>query len=287
MISVSYGELNMRGKTIQIYLPDGNPRGIKIAEITNSIGKAVFIPRSKLNDVSNRPELQGVGIYFLFGELNELGKPVVYIGEAETLIKRIKDHNKNKDFWNVAVIFGSEKDNLNKAHIKFLENYCYNKAKEINRCELENSVIPTRSTITESEEDFVLSFFDDLKMLLTTLGFPIFEELKSHKKSNSYFCKGKDALAEGEHTEEGLVVFKGSKANLIESKTAGTWVIGMRTKLKEKGILIQKDKVLEFTSDHIFNSPSAAAAVVLARRANGWIEWKNKDGKTLDGVERK
>jgi hypothetical protein len=277
----------IRGKTIQIYLPDGNPRGVKIAEITASIGKAVFIPRSKINEVSNRPELQGVGIYFLFGEQNEIGKSKVYIGEAETLITRLKQHNSSKDFWNVAVVFGSEKNNLNKAHVKYLESYCFDKAKEINRCELENSVNPTKSTITESDEDFVLNFFDDLKILLTTLGFPIFEELKSHKKSNSYFCKGKDALAEGEHTEEGLVVFKGSKANLRESKSAGSWVEGMRSKLKEKGILVEKDGVLEFTGDHIFNSPSAAAAVVLARRANGWIEWKRKDGKTLDEIERK
>ena len=35
-----------------------------------------------------------------------------------------------------------------------------------------------------------------------------------------------------------------------------------------------------------FSSPSAAAAVVLARRANGWIEWKYKDGRTLDEVKR-
>ena len=85
-----------RGKTIQIYLPDGNPRSVKIAEITTSIGKAIFIPRSKINEYSNRPELQGVGIYFLFGENNELGQPRVYIGEAEKLITRIKQHNSSK-----------------------------------------------------------------------------------------------------------------------------------------------------------------------------------------------
>jgi hypothetical protein len=276
-----------RGKTIQIYLPDGNPRSIKIAEISTSITKAIFIPRSKINEVSNRPELQGVGIYFLFGEENELDQPKVYVGEAETLITRIKQHNASKDFWNVAVVFISEKNNLNKAHVKFLENFCCNKAKEINRCELENSVNPTKSSITESDEDFVLSFYDDLKVLLTTLGFPIFEELKRHKKDKTYFCKGKGAIAEGEYTEEGLVVFKGSKANLVETSSAGQWVNSMRTKLKEKGILVQKDNLLEFTDDYVFNSPSAAAAVILARRANGWTEWKNKESKTLDEVERK
>ena len=60
----------------------------------------------------------------------------------------------------------------------------------------------------------------------------------------------------------------------------------MRRKLIENDILIQKDNIYTFTTDHIFSSPSAAAAVVLARRANGWIEWKYKDGKTLDQVKR-
>ena len=37
----------MRGKTIQIFLTDGTPRGIKLAEITSNIEQAVFIPRNK------------------------------------------------------------------------------------------------------------------------------------------------------------------------------------------------------------------------------------------------
>ncbi|NBX51527.1 DUF4357 domain-containing protein, partial [bacterium] len=36
-----------------------------------------------------------------------------------------------------------------------------------------------------------------------------------------------------------------------------------------------------------FSSPSAAAAIVLARSANGWTEWKTKEGSTLkDGEEK-
>jgi hypothetical protein len=60
----------------------------------------------------------------------------------------------------------------------------------------------------------------------------------------------------------------------------------MRNGLKESGVLIEDDGILLFTKDHIFSSPSASAAVVLARRANGWIEWKYKDGRTLDEVKR-
>jgi hypothetical protein len=276
----------MRGKTISIYIPDANPRSIKICEITNSIVKALSIPRSKLAEASKREELKDPGIYFLIGEKNEVGKPKIYIGEAEVLLTRIKQHNASKEFWNSVICFVSEKKNINKAHIKYLENFACNEAKRINKCELENNTNPTQSSLTEQDEDFVLSFFDDLKLLIGTLGFPIFEESKKDK-SNIFYCKGKDASATGEYTEDGLTVFKGSKANLEESKTAGSWVIGMRNDLKQKNVLKQEGNILIFTDDYTFSSPSASAAVVLARRANGWIEWKDKNGKTMDELIRK
>lgn len=271
----------MRGKTISIYIPDSNPKGVKICEISNSIVKAISIPRSKITDIVERVELKSPGIYFLIGEKDEINKPRIYIGEAESLLKRIKQHNAKKDFWNSVICFISEKNNINKAHIKYLENYCCNEAKRINKCNLENGVDPSRSSLTEQDEDFALSFYDDLKIIIATLGYPIFEESKKDE-SNIFYCKGKEAEATGEYNEEGLTVFKGSKANLEETKTAGSWIINMREKLLKQEILKQEENILIFTDDYIFSSPSAAAACILARRANGWLEWKDKNGLTMD-----
>ncbi len=276
----------MRGRTISIYIPDSNPRGIKVCNTQDGIVKAIFIPRNKLAEANKRKELQEPGIYFLIGEPNEIGKPSIYIGEAEVLLTRIKQHNNSKDFWNSVICFVSEKQNINKAHIKYLENHSCTQAKKVNKCQLENNTNPTQSSLTEQDQDFVMSFFDDLKLLIATLGFPIFEESKKDQ-SKTFICKGKEAHATGEYTEDGFLVFKGSKANLKETKTAGTWVTNMRNNLIEKGILKQEGSILIFTEDYSFNSPSASAAVILARRANGWIEWKNKDGKTMDEKIRK
>lgn len=277
----------MTGKTIQIYLPDGNPRGVKIAEITSSIGKAVFIPRSQINNSSERPELQGVGVYFLFGENDELGRPKTYIGEAEVLVTRIKQHNASKDFWTVAIAFLSEK-NLNKAHVKFLENYCCNKAKELNKCELENSVNPTRSALTEAEESFVLHLYEDLKILLSTLGYPIFEEIKKEKGGHFYYCKGSTADAEGEYTDEGFVVFQGSKINPDEkiAPSVKQKVMPVREKLLQEKILQKEGNTFVFTKNYLFSSPSAAATLIQGVSCNGWTAWKTKEGKTLDEIER-
>ena len=98
----------IRGKTISIYIPDSNPRGVKICEINNSIVKAVFIPRNKLDEVFNREDMKKLGIYFLFGGYD--------IGEAENLLVRIRQHNISKDFWTTSVCFTSEKNNINKEH---------------------------------------------------------------------------------------------------------------------------------------------------------------------------
>ncbi len=83
-----------------------------------------------------------------------------------------------------------------------------------------------------------------------------------------------------------LLFSKGSIANKDETKTAGTWVVGVRKKLIDDNILVPENGILIFKEDFIFGSPSAAAAAVLGRRANGWTEWKNKDGKTIDEIYR-
>lgn len=56
-----------KGKTIQIFLPDGNPRGVKIADITSRTIQTLLIPRPSIEDAATRPEIQNVGIYFLVG----------------------------------------------------------------------------------------------------------------------------------------------------------------------------------------------------------------------------
>lgn len=276
----------MRWKTISIYIPDSNPRWLKICDIQNSIVKAIYIPRNKLKTAFSREELNSPWIYFLFWDKNEIWKYIVYIWEAETIIDRLKQHNIKKDFWNSAICFISEKQNINKAHIKYLENFAYKEAKRISKCELENSVIPTQSNLIEQEEDFALSFFDDVKILISTLWFPIFDEIKK-EKINIYICKWKDWYATWNYTDDGFIVFKWSKTNLEESKTAWSWVINMRKNLIEKWLLIKKNNIYEFTEDYTFWSPSAAAAVILARRASWWIEWKDEKWDTLDKNIRK
>lgn len=277
---------NIRGKTINIFIPDSNPRGLKICDIADSIVKAIFIPRNRLKDVYKRTDLLDPGVYFLFGSEDEINKPKVYIGEAENLLTRIKQHNANYDFWNTAICFVSEKKNINKAHIKYLESYCISEAQRINRYNIKNSVNPAKPSLTEQEIDFALSFFDDLKILIAALGFPIFEESKK-KNKNRFFCKSQGIKAEGEYLEDGMTVFKGSQARLKSVPSVGKSISNLREILIDKKILVQDSNAYTFQEDYTFKSPSSAATVILASNANGWDVWKNSAGKSLDSVFRK
>ena len=274
-------------QTIQIFLPDGNPTSIKIADLTNRMIVAVLIPRNKLTDCGVRPEVRKYGIYFLFGVNEDKAKPISYIGETEDCFERLKLHNKSKDFWNYAVVVTSKSNTFTKSHVKYLEHVCIKSANEIGRYDTDNLSAPAKPYITESMEADLLDNFETIKVLLATLGFPIFEEIrKSSRKKELLYCKGKDAFAQGEMIDDGFVVLKGSKANKDETKTAGTWVTGMRKKLLDDEILTPNNGVFIFAEDFVFGSPSAAAAAVLGRRANGWTEWKDKNGNTIDEIYR-
>ena len=274
------------GKTIQIFLPDGNPRSIKIAEITSRTVQAILIPRTKIDYIFTREELNNVGVYLLIGNPEEDLKPLLYIGEAEDCKIRLKQHNSAKDFWNYAIAIISKTQYFTKTHIKFLESFMYKEATRIKRYKLDNNTNPTMPYVAEWMEADLLDNFDTIKILVSTLGFPIFDEIRTSQKTDLLYCKGKDAIASGQLTDEGFLVLKGSKGNLKESNTAGTWIINMRKRLVEENILKIEGNVYEFNSDYLFGSPSAAAGAVLGRRSNGWMDWKYKNGKTLDEVKR-
>jgi hypothetical protein len=279
--------MKTRPQTIQIFLPDGSPTSIKEAEITNRLVKAVFFPRNKINEVSKRELVNYTGVYFLFGIEEETGKNKVYIGEGEDCFKRIQSHNRNKDFWTHCVIVTTKTNEYTKTDAKFLEHYCLDKAQEVGRYKTENDTGSKKPSLSESREYDLLDNFETLKILLATLGYPMFESTrKASSNKDVFYCKGKKALATGEMIDDGFVVYKGSKANISETQGIGATPKKMRLSLKEKGIFKEVDGSYVFQEDYVFNSPSAAAASVMGRNSNGWKSWVNQDGQTLDEVKR-
>lgn len=276
------------GKTIKIFLIDGDPNGRMSCELSNWSGKAYKIPRIKVKDCADRDDLANTGVYLLFGKDDE-GKDQVYIGEAESILKRLNQQLTSKDFWNETIVFISKDDNLNKAHIKYLENRLHEIAKGANRYKVDNSIIPTQSSISESDRAEMEEFIEYIKLMVNTLGHKVFDEkreFKAKQKQATFFIKAaRGADGQGEPTSDGFVVFKGSKAATSIVNSMSPSAIQFRKKLIDEGLLIERGDFLEFTDDYIFSSPSTAAAIVMGRNANGLIEWKSKEGRTLKEFE--
>jgi hypothetical protein len=279
---------NSTAKTIQIYLPSGEPRGIRIADITTRLVKAVLIPRSELAFGKLRQELDHPGVYFLFGEDEDGAKPIVYIGQTEDARKRFDSHNKTKTFWRTVIFCVSKSQNFTQAHIRYLEWYCMQQAKEVSRYELDNGQVPPNSThVTEPMVAELLDIFDTIRMLISTLGYPVFDPIvKPTTPSHLFFVRGGGSDGKGELVEDGFVVFEGSRARIEIAPSAISTVKPQRDKLIASGVMEERDGEYIFTQDFLFSSPSTAAAVVLGRSANGWIEWKDENGQTLSDVYR-
>jgi len=284
---------NKYGKTIKFFLMDADPDGRIICELSNWTGKAYRIPRGKVKDCADREELISTAVYLLFGKAeSSTVKPKVYIGETENAYKRLVDHVSEKEFWNESVVFISKDENLNKAHIKYLESRLFELATSALRYDVQNGNTPTRSFISESDQSEMEEFIEYIKMLINTMGFKVFEPLikqrtiEGDKNEGLYIKSARGANGYGKRVADGFVVFKGSE---IAADTTSSFPKGfntLREELIENEIITNINNKLIFQSDYLFSSPSSAAAVVMGRSANGLTEWKGVKGNDLKSIEQ-
>lgn len=176
--------------------------------------------------------------------------------------------------------------------MKYLEWYSYTQTIHIDRYTVEQTV-PTKSYVPEHVIADLMDIFETTKILLSTLGYHIFDKKREHNKGlnslskeNIFYCRGKGIEAVGEYSDEGFVVFKGSQMVLEKAASMKTYA-NLRDKLILDKIVIQKNQHYVFKSDYIFKPPSEAGSVVLGRSSNGWVVWKNEEGKSMDEVIRK
>jgi hypothetical protein len=280
-----------QAKTIQIFLPDGNARGIRIADITSETVHAIQVPRSQIKDAKQRKEVHQVGTYFLFGEQSETGITPAYIGEAENCFERIVQHDSKKPFWTTAIIATSKTLSFTKTHAKYIEWFALTEAQKVKgRFSLEQ-IMPSKPYVSEPMEADLLNSFETIKVLLSTLGYPILETVEQPKMAKDFlYCTRSGASAKGEYINNEFVVFKGSVAkplaNNISDNPKRVWLVNFRKKLEEDRVISKHGAEFIFEKDYVFNTPSTAAAMIIGMSANGWVEWKDKNGKTLDELKR-
>lgn len=270
-----------------MFIFDGNPNGRIMCELSNWNGRVYKISRNELFEFSKRDDSENTGVYFLIGR-NENNFDTIYIGEAEKMLTRLKQHLKDVEYWSDCIVVISKDNLLNKAHVKYLENKFYLLAQAADRSVVINSTIPTCSSISEYDEAMLQEFISNTKLLVNTLGYKTFDTIEdsSLKRQNSqvefYIKAARGADAKGIAVSDGFAVLKGSTIAFSTVQSMSPNLIHLRTDLCEKGII---DAEYKFTKDHIFTSPSLAAAIVMGRNANGRTEWKTSDNKPLKEIE--
>jgi hypothetical protein len=281
----------MTSATIKLFLPQGEAKSLRIAEISNWTGKAIAAPRTELSDLLARKELGKAGVYILLGNDPLTDAPRAYVGEAEVVRERLKQH-KTKEFWVSAIVFVSKDENLTKAHVRYLENRLLAEAAKVNRVMLEQNQ-SGGSKLPESDREDMEVFLARIRQILPVLGSdilsPIAQPAAVSQPGGVLYCRVKGAEGRGQRNADGFVVLKGSTAVLVERKAAKKYpnVLVQRKKLIADGVLTQKGSFFVFTRDAEFSSPSAAAVVIQGGSANGLTAWKTEGGKSLKQLDEK
>ena len=275
-----------KGFSVRLFLPEGDPDGVKTVEKSNWTGKGLVIPRSLFAETRLRPELGCTGVYILVGPDENSQLPRVYVGEGDPIGPRLDQHAKNKDFWTQAIGFTSKDQNLNKAHIQFLEYKLIDMAKAAKRCVLDNANTPQPPSLSEADIAEAEGFLADVLLCLPVLGYGFFESPHAPTPTTlEFILTGKNITGKGYQATTGFVVKAGSQAVKNETKSIQAYLSDMRRSLVEQGVFIDNGHCYETIQDYTFNSPSTAAGVLLGRSANGRTEWKTVDGHTLKSIQ--
>jgi hypothetical protein len=275
------------GRSIRLFLTDGTPHGLIVADIGNWSGKVLCGPRSRIAELLRRPETSRTGVYVQIGpDPDHIGELLAYIGEADDIAARMRHHlrSDSKDFFDRVAFVVSSDEMLTKAHARYLESRLIRLAKDAGTVALTNDTAPDFNRLPEADRADMETFIDQLRTILPLVGFdlfrprrPIVAPLVAGTDSSPVFTFATGgASARARETEDGFVVLAGSTVKAATSATFQAGYRSLRDRLLADGSLVPGPSadLLTFASDVVFASPSAAAAIVAGRSASGPIEWK-------------
>lgn len=282
-----------RPTSIRIFLADGTPEGLRIVEKSNWTGRAVVANRSQLERALARSEMTQPGVYVLTGQTED-GAAKLYVGEADALGERIKQHVSGKEFWTRVVAFTSTNEGLNKANVRYLEAGLLALAKTANQWALDNGTFPAPPPLSEADRADAEWFLAEMLVIFPLLGIDAFEAASSQAAASSseqveppltLYLNERGAEGAGREVADGFVVIKGSLARAEETLSIHDYMREQRQLLQERGVLAPLDGKLVFTQDFRFSSPSTAAGVLVGGSANGRLAWKDARGKILKAIQ--
>lgn len=281
-----------QGRSLELFFVDGRPDGMLTAEVFDWTGHVLRLPRTQLAEGLKRPEASQTGVYILIGHDDD--GPLAYIGESENMAQRLKEHASARDWWDDAILITAARDGLHKAHVRYLEARLIQIARDAGQTRLENGNQPGGASLNEAHTANMESFLETLNMVLPAIRVDVFQTGRRtsppDEPTHSTDAKVEFELTMPRHGVHAtaqvagaeLVVLAGSilRADWIGDRSDKTYYWKLYDRLKSQGIIVQQDGQTILASDYAFASPSAAAAVVSGRAANGRTSWKLADGKT-------
>lgn len=120
----------------------------------------------KKEDVCRKLNTRGV---YILADDASLSRRTAYVGEAENLATRLKQHDK-ESFWSFGIAIFASNGFLEKSHIKYLEHALWKSIGDAGSYELVNKTEPTKPFV--SDPDSLDDFLETFKQFALPLGVP-------------------------------------------------------------------------------------------------------------------
>ncbi|MBR3894835.1 MAG: GIY-YIG nuclease family protein [Clostridia bacterium] len=272
-------------KKLEIIYHNGQPDGIRSIRRHLSTMTTYVIPRPLLSEAKKLSGINRPGIYYLISENDDNKIAQIYIGQTRNGVVRLDDHNRSKDFWNKAIMFLADNKTFSLDMISGLEAYAIGKAHDSKRYKVENSVNP-KYEIDEYDLPLIEEVYEEIQFIMATQGYKMDNTKVTLNEANTLHTTRNGILAFGVYDGENFEVLEGSEIDIKRKCHSATMEKQRQTALAN-GNIVCVDMKYKLTVSVSFTSPSSAAMFVLGGSINGWVEWKDKDGKTLDELYRK
>ena len=268
--------------TMTIQLIDREPDGVRICRVEGESLVTVVVPREKLPEARRLPNLPFRGIYYLLDEDHGVLSRV-YAGQTTQGIVRLEAHKAKKEFWNKAVMFLDDDNNIDRDVLDALESKAIDYVRNHGSYETDNAATPN-PRMNPYKEQSVERLHRSILFRMEALGYDLNRAYEGPVGPSSLFHTRKNGVcATGKFDKESgwFTVLAGSEIALNRPVIKNRKAVDMREKLFGD---LRELATLE--EDAVFPSASAAAVFVLGGSQNGWTEWVNDLGQTLDFVYR-
>ncbi len=272
-------------KKLEVIYYNGQPDGIRSIRRYLSTMTTYVIPRPLLSEAKKLSGINRPGIYYLISENDDNKIAQIYVGQTRNGVARLDDHNRSKDFWNKAIMFLADNKTFSLDMISGLEAYAIGKVYDSKRYKVENSVNP-KYEIDEYDLPLIEEVYDEIQFIMATQGYKMDNSKATLNEANTLHTTRNGVLAFGVYDGERFEVLEGSEIDMSR-KSLSVPMEKQRQTALANGNIVLADGKHKLTVSMSFSSPSSAGQFVLGGSINGWTEWKNKDGKTLDEIFRK